>query len=235
MKVGVIQSNYIPWRGYFDFIDSVDLFVFHDDLQYTKNDWRNRNRIKTPNGPAWLTVPVKTEGRLSKKLLINQIEIRNDLGWQEKHLKSIRMSYARAPFFEEVMALAEPIIAKPWRLLVDLDLALVEAFAGYLGISRKIIRSSETGTSELARSDRLLALCLQVGANRYLSGDAAKDYLETARFADKGIAVEWHGYRHPEYSQLWGEFAPFMSIIDLLFNHGRESLRILSGRQERQP
>jgi hypothetical protein len=222
----VLQPGYLPWLGFFDQLRRSDVFVYYDDVQFDKEGWRNRNRIKSQTGPMWLTVPILHAGRHGQKIV--DVEIDNRQKWAKKHVASIAQSYARAKYRERYLPELEALLAKPFDLLVELDIAVATLLAGWLGIERRIERSSKLGI-EGGQSDRLLSLCRHLGADRYLSGDSAKDYLDVRLFAESGITVEWQSYRHPTYPQLHGEFVPFLSTIDLLLNMGPESLAVLEG------
>jgi hypothetical protein len=224
MRVVILQPSYLPWLGYFDQLYKSDVFVLYDDVQYDKHGWRNRNRIKTPAGPQWLTVPVLTHGR--GRPANRDIVIDSRQPWGRKHLEALRANYAKAPAFTEVLTMLEPVLGRSWERLVDVNVALLKALCGMLGLERDIRFSSQLGIAG-DRTERLIGICRALGANRYLSGDAAKDYLDESRFVEHGIALEYHGYRHPTYPQLHGPFVPYLSVVDLLMNHGQASLKIL--------
>jgi hypothetical protein len=224
MRLAVLQPSYLPWLGYFDQIDRVDVFVFYDDVQYDKNGWRNRNRIKGPNGPVWLTVPAKHSGRGLQPIC--EVEIDQQPGWQTKHLRSISQFYAKAPYRQAYMPELEDLLGRNWVKLVDLDIALVGTIMRWLGLHAEVVRASTLGI-EGERNDRLIRICRHFGANHYLSGNAAKVYVDLDAFAATGIRVEWQDYAHPTYPQLHGEFVSHLSVLDLLMNAGPESLAIL--------
>jgi hypothetical protein len=223
--VVVLQPGYLPWLGFFDQMRRCDIFVYYDDVQFDKNGWRNRNRIKTAQGPLWLTVPVRQAGRAGQR--IDEVEIECDHPWGAKHLRAIAQSYAKAPFLPLYYPELEALLQRDWRLLVDLDLATVELMRRWLGLERRTVRASTLGIDG-GRSERLLNICRHLGATRYLSGNAAKDYLDVGLFADAGIGVIWQDYRHPAYPQLHNAFVPFMSALDLLLNVGPASLALLA-------
>lgn len=221
----VLQPGYLPWLGFFDQLERADTFVFYDDVAFDKNGWRNRNRIKTAGGPLWLTVPVVTAGRASQPIL--EVVIDNGRPWARKHVRSIREAYARAPHAGRYLDPLAALLERPWERLVDLDLALIDAMAGWLGLSgKRLLRSSALGVTG-ERSERLLNLCRHVGADTYLSGSAARDYLDVGLFEAAGIRVTWQDYRHPEYPQLHGPFIPYLSALDLILNLGPDSLDIV--------
>ena len=219
-RVAILQSNYIPWKGYFDLIASVDEFVIYDDMQFTRRDWRNRNQIKTPQGPIWLTVPVKVKGKYDQTIRETEID---GADWAAKHWKSLVGNYARAPFFKEVAALIEPLYRQDYPLLTVLNRTFLDAVCAYLGIHTSIRDSSEFTLAD-GKSERLADLCQQLGADEYVSGPAAKDYLDESVFQRLGMTVSWFDYSgYPEYPQLWGDFTHYVSVLDLMFNCGREA------------
>lgn len=221
-----LQPGYLPWLGYFDLLHRADVFVHYDDVQFDKHGWRNRNRVKGPKGAVWLTVPVLHGGRFGQAVLDVEIDERQD--WRRKHLSTIAQFYARAPLVESVLPRLRDILERPWPRLVELDLAIIDWLAAELGIATPRHRASGLGIGG-DRNERLLNLCRHFGATRYLSGDAARAYLDAERFAAAGIEVVWHDYRHPTYPQLHGEFAPYLSALDLLLNMGKRSLGVLDG------
>jgi len=226
-RVVVLQPSYLPWLGYFDQLYKSNVFVLYDDVQYDKHGWRNRNRIKTAKGPLWLTVPVLTHGQGLPTNRDARIDTRQS--WARKHLHALRVNYAKAPAFGVVFDALEPVLRRPWTHLVDVNRAVLETLCRLLGLERPILLSSELDILG-QKTERLIAICRALGADRYLTGDAASDYLDETQFAANGISVEYHHYRHPVYAQLHGEFVPYLSVVDLLMNHGRESLRLLVDR-----
>ena len=218
--VVVLQPGYLPWLGFFDQLRRADVFVYYDDVQYDKHGWRNRNRIKTQNGPLWLTVPVRHSGGTFLRILDVEIDARTP--WARKHVSSIRQAYARAPFLSTYLPVLEELLQRKWERLVDLDIECAGLMAEWFGLRRRIERSSALGVAG-DRSERLVHLCRRFGATRYLSGDAARDYLDVPLFERNGIRVEWEEYVHPTYPQLHGEFIPYLSALDLLLNCGDEA------------
>jgi hypothetical protein len=225
-SIAVVQSNYLPWIGYFDLIASVDEFVLYDDMQFTKRDWRNRNKIKTPDGEIWLTVPVDTKGKYFQK--INQTKIQGTK-WQAEHWKSFQANYKRAPFFSEITELIfEVYNSRTWWRLSDLNRTLIEIFLEYLEIDTAV---SDSSKYELVgnRSEKLAHLCKQANATTYVSGPSARDYLLESHFAERQIEVKWFEYVcFPEYPQQWGTFKSNLSIIDVLMNNGKATKGLLS-------
>lgn len=221
----VLQPGYLPWLGFFDQMRRADLFVYYDDVQYDKNGWRNRNRVKSPQGePHWLTVPVRVH---SLGQLINETEIDNRQAWARKHAGTLRQFYARAPHAGRYLPELEELLARRWERLLELDEAVVALMCRWMGLERRTLRSSELGAGG-ERSERLLRMCQQLGARRYLSGSAARSYLDVSLFERAGVEVEWQDYRHPTYPQQHGEFVPFLSALDLLLNCGAESLAVIA-------
>lgn len=220
MKVGIIQSNYIPWRGYFDFIDDVDLFIIYDDVQYTKNDWRNRNKIKTANGLIWLTVPVLFN--FNKNTLIEDVKIDHKKDWVKKHIESVRFSYSKTPYFKAYADEFFNILNKKFDTISGLNVNIINWIMRELDIKTNIKMSSEysaVGT----RTDRLIDILKKAGATSYLSGPSAKSYLEVEKFREAGLELEYKVYDYPDYPQLYGKFEPQVSVLDLLFNCGAEA------------
>lgn len=222
----VLQPSYLPWLGYFDQLHKADVFVWYDDVQFDKHSWRNRNRIKGPKGALWLSVPVLHSGRATQSIC--DVEIDNRIPWLRKHISSVAQLYARAPFVEALLPPLAELLGRPWEKLVELNIATANWLAAELKINTPRFRSSELGIGG-DRNDRLLNLCRHFGATRYLSGDAARDYLNVSGFAAAGIEVVWHNYQHPEYPQLHGEFLPCLSVLDLMLNTGPDARNILTG------
>jgi WbqC-like protein family len=227
--IAILQPGYLPWLGFFEQMCRADVFVYYDDVQYDKHGWRNRNRIKTPQGPLWLTVPARHRGLGFPRIL--DVEIDNRRPWARKHVASIRYAYARAPYVEQYMRPIDDVLSRGWKRLVDLDVTLAGVMAAMFGIAPRVVRSSELGIHG-ERSDRLLRICQHFAAATYLSGDAARDYLDVALFERHRIAVEWQQFTHPVYPQQHGEFIPYLSALDLLLNCGPESRRVLDRRRE---
>ncbi|MBI3926747.1 MAG: WbqC family protein [Armatimonadetes bacterium] len=225
MKLVVLQPSYLPWLGYLDQYHWADAFVLYDDVQYDKNGWRNRNRILTAQGVQWLTVPVRLKGQDFPP--IRQVPINNQDRWPKKHVETLRQAYSRSRYFEMVFPPIERVLARPWELLVDLDVAMLKALVELLGMPWKGVLASELEVPG-RQTDRLVGICRQLGATEYLTGDAARDYLDEQAFSEAGVRVHWHGYEHPCYRQRNEEFVPYLSVVDLLFHHGPESLEILA-------
>lgn len=216
-RVAVIQSNYIPWKGYFDIIHDVDLFIFYDDVQYTKNDWRNRNLIKTAQGVTWLTIPV---GAHNEKLICDIKLLDNR--WSKKHWETIRQCYARADHFRDYREFFEHVyLERKWTSLSELNQFLIKTISSnFLGVRTEFKDSREYSLGS-GRLERLIELLKKAGATSYISGPAAKGYIDESRFAETGIELVYKDYSgYPEYPQLFPPFVHQVSILDLLFNCG---------------
>lgn len=236
MKAVIVQSSFMPWMGFFHLIEISDVFVFYDDVQYTIRDWRNRNRIRTQKQWIWLSVPVKLE-RPHFEYRICEVPISYDHKWVKKHLNSIINSYQRSAYFDEFFPIIQGIDNKRPDYLSTLNYEIILAICDYLGINKpQFIFSQDMDIpKEHAKTDRLLAVLERIGGVKtFISGPKAKSYLETNKFTEKGINVVWHDYQQPYYEQnLWGSniFISNMSIIDLIFNHGKESMQILTRKK----
>jgi hypothetical protein len=218
-RISIIQSAYIPWKGFFDLINRCDEHVIFDSVQFSKGHWHNRNRIKTPRGSAWITIPVVSAGRLQQR--IQDVTIAKP--WAEQHWHAIEKNYYSAPFFPTLSG-----IVRQWYELANLQSRLtaineifLRGLVDLLRIDTKITHD-EVYAPEGTRQDRVLDICLKAGATTYLSGPSARAYLDEEKFERAGVVVEWMGYSgYPEYRQLWGSsFDHQVSILDLLFNTG---------------
>lgn len=227
-RVAILQPSYIPWLGYFDQINRVDTFIFYDDVLYTKNDWRNRNKIKTPGGVSWLTIPVNIKNRLKDYLLIKDVTI-IDSNILKNHLKTIEYNYKKSPFFKDFYSTIAPIFNSEYPLLADLNIDIIKMICEYIGLKgTNLLRSSDLDILGTNPTDRLINLCKKFKATNYLSSDNSKNYLNENMFIENDIILEYQKYKHPSYRQLWGNFTPYLSIVDLVFNKGPNSLKILS-------
>lgn len=227
-----MQSNYIPWKGYFDLIACADQFVIYDIVQFTKNDWRNRNLIKTQAGPRWLTIPVIHAGRFGQR--IDEVEIAND-AWRGKHWRAIEQAYGRSPFFGDYRERLEQLyLGSTERHLSTVNRTFIEALMTMLAIDTPVASAADLELPE-DRVDRLIEICRLYGADEYLSGPAARAYLENERFEAAGIAVQFMDYSgYPEYPQLHPPFEHKVSAVDLLLNAGPDSRsHMLVGAGER--
>ncbi|KTD51955.1 WbqC-like protein family protein [Legionella quinlivanii] len=217
-KIAILQSNYIPWKGYFDLISSVDEFILYDDMQYTRRDWRNRNRIKTANGILWLSIPVQVKGKYFQSIRDTKVSTSD---WNKKHWQTIVHSYSKAPYFADYKEFFENLyLSTTEEYLSEINTKFIIAINKLLNIKTPIRSSSEFDLAE-GKSERLLELCKKLNATTYLSGPAARDYLDQALFANEKIDIEWMDYSgYSEYKQLFPPFDHAVSIIDLLFNCG---------------
>jgi len=221
--IGILQPGYLPWLGFFEQVYRSDIFVIYDDVQYDKHGWRNRNRIKNANGFQWLTVPV----RASAKPLVKDTQIANEHHWQKKHIAALQMAYSRAPYFEHYFSKMSHILSQEWVYLIDLDVALMEYLMSELGLKRELVFASDLNVAG-EQTERLVKMCQALDATRFYEGAAGKNYIDNHLFEAANITLEYQEYEHPTYNQLFGEFVPYLSVVDLLFNHGQESLAILT-------
>lgn len=222
MRVGVIQSSYVPWRGYFDFIRSVDVFVLYDDVQYSSGSWRNRNQVKTADGMKWLSVPVKKKLGLA----IDQTPIEHAHPWLEQNRGLLTASLRRSPHFSDAMSLWESGVSEPCTTISELNIRLIEGICEYLGIGTSLELSRRYNLTGV-KTERLIQLLTQMGATTYVSGPSAKEYLEHDRFRECGIRLEYKSYDYRPYPQLFGPFQGAVSVLDLIANVGREAPRYL--------
>jgi hypothetical protein len=229
MKIGILQPGYLPWLGFFEQLYRSDLFVMYDDVQYDKQSWRNRNRIKTAHGTQWLTVPILF--KFQNASLVKEVQIDNKQQWKKKHLRAIRLSYSKTPFYKSYIDIFEEAYSREWEYLVDIDLYFIKELADCLGLGdRKIVRSSTLHIGG-NRLERLVNICKRFQADTFYEGAAGRNYIDEGYFEKQGITVEYQDYHHPVYKQLYGDFVPYLSVIDLLFNHGDGSLAILTGEE----
>jgi hypothetical protein len=231
VRIAIIQSCYIPWRGFFDLIGRCEQYVILDHVQYAKRHWHNRNRIKTAAGPQWLTIPVITRGR--REQTIDAVEVGQR--WAEQHWRAIEVAYRRAPYFD----LMAPRVrgwyerAAKQALLTEINEMFLREIAALLGLATRFVRDTAY-PAQGTKTERLLAIIRAAGANTYLSGPSAKVYLDGPLLAGAGIAVEWMSYDgYPDYAQLHGPFAPSVSVLDLVFNAGPDAPRYLTASRQR--
>lgn len=220
--LSIRQPGYLPYMGFFKKIESSDIFVFLDDVQYVRGEWENRNKIRTSDGLMWLTVPILN--KFGEKL--NKVKIDNSKNWSKKHLTSIKINYNKSKYFDKYFSEIESILEKKWIKLIDLNLCLIDYFLKELKIHTKCIRSSDLHV-ESTKSLRLLDICKKLGATTYLSGTLGVDYLDEKIFRDHGLSVIFENFKHPTYRQIYDEFIPNVSIIDLLFNEGDNARKII--------
>ncbi|MFZ5970312.1 MAG: WbqC family protein [Bacteroidota bacterium] len=229
MTVTIMQPAYLPWLGYFERVLLSDLFVVLDDVQMdasSKTNFVNRNKIRTSGEPAWLTVPIRKKG-LHQNLFINRIEIDRDSKWQVKHWNSLKMNYSRSAYFVQHASYFEAAYKKEWSLLVDLIHNTNHHLFEVLGIATKrVLHSSDPADGK--KDDLILNICKKYKATRYISGPFGRTYLDLEKFRRAGIDVFFHYYKHPRYRQRYPGFESYLSVVDLLFNEGPESLKILN-------
>ena len=219
MRVAAIQSSFIPWRGYFDFIASVDAFVFLDDVQYTVRDWRNRNQIKTPKGVEWVTVPVVHGGR---DLLVSEAKIDYSQGWIKKLLGAWSANYGRSECFNPTLALLAELEALRYEKLSSLNTELTRRICACLSITTPLLHSSDLSLVG-AKTDRLIDLLKKLHATTYLSGPSADAYLDKDAFRKNGIRLEYKSYDYDPYTKLWGPFEGAVTVLDLIANCGSDA------------
>ena len=225
--VAIHQPNYIPWLGYFYKMAKCDYFVYLDTVQYPRGQsFAARNRIKTPNGATYLTIPVRLPHGHKGKVLYSEIECA-DMKWKDKHLKTIELNYKRAPYFTEIYRLLVTSLEKSERF-VDINIGLIEAFANYLNIKSERIKLSEILSQFGQKTQLIIDICKRLKANIYLSGDGGgREYNDPELLNAHNIQLKYTNFKHPVYPQLWSDFVINMSIIDLLFNYGPASNEIL--------
>lgn len=227
MIISVHQPQYLPWLGYFHKIYNSDAFVFLDNVQYKAREYQNRNRIRTADGWIWLTVPVlKAEHSYPN---ISSVRIDNSRDWRKQHWKSLASNYGRAPFFKRYSNFFEDLYRRDWDMLVDLNIYIVKETMRLLEIEKPIYLESQLNI-KTKNTSRIIDICKALSADAYLSGIGGKSYLEEELFRTNKIKLIYQDFTHPVYEQRYKPFIPFLSIIDLLFNHGEASLRILLGK-----
>lgn len=226
-KIAIVQSNYIPWKGYFDIIAQADEFILYDDVQYTRSDWRNRNLIKTPTGLKWLTIPVKLKGRFGQRICDTEV---SDSKWRRSHWSSLEQHYARAPFFRQYRAQFESLYLKEHQtMLSEINRAFIALICEILGIRTRITWSMQYSIGA-DRLERLVELCKALGGTEYLSGPRAQEYMDPRVFERSGIAMTYMDHSgYPPYPQQYGEFQHGVTVLDLLFNTGSDARRYMKG------
>ena len=226
-KVAILQSNYIPWRGYFDLIHDVDLFIFYDDVQYTHSDWRNRNKLLTRNGPRWLSIPAGH----NLKSLICEVEIL-DQSWKRQHRSIIEQNYRKAPFLKQSQSLLDFLYENSITNLSDYNQRAIRHISALLGIDTQFTDSRLLAV-EGGKTERLIGILKKVGATTYISGPSARDYIDESLFDEAGIKLEYKEYpAYPSYPQCFAPFSPFVTVLDLLLNVGTEAPRYIWGWQQ---
>lgn len=221
-KIAILQSNYIPWKGYFDIINRVDNFILYDDMQYTRRDWRNRNKIKTSSGLIWLTIPVEVKGKFEQKICDTVV---SDNKWVDEHFKTITHNYSKARFFTQNKDWLENIynLVRKESHLSKVNYIFIKEISNYLGIKTQLSWSMDY-SAKGTKTDRLISICKEAKATHYLSGPSAKNYIEEEKFKEASIQLEWMDYAHyPEYQQLFPPFEHGVSVLDLIFNVGSDA------------
>lgn len=223
----IVQPSYIPWRGYFHLIQRADVFVFYDDVQYDKHGWRNRNRIKGPNGAQWLTIPVLTKSAVADARPINDVGINWNTNWNRKHWTTLSQVYGRSAYFDRLAPRLKPFYERHDELLCELTIDLTIALADELSITgTRFVRSSSLGIGG-TRTQRLVSILQALGADHYVSGPTASAYLEEDRFRDAAIHLEYMNYDYPEYDQHHPPFDPHVSVLDLMFTVGPDARKYI--------
>lgn len=225
MIVTIHQPQYMPWLGYFDKMDRADVFVFLDTVQFKKNEFQNRNKIKGPEGGQWLTVPV--HHNYGQK--IRDVTINNTVKWRKKHIMGLISCYKKAPFFDRYIGKFEALLSRPWEELSGLNIECVKLTASILGIEVKFITASDFGHITDDRDLRLIEIVKKVGGDIYLAGSGGKGYMDLEIYERVGVGVEFQEFSHPEYPQLFGKFLSNLSVIDIIFNTGERSIEYLRG------
>lgn len=228
MVIAIHQPQYLPWLGYFDKIDRADIFVFLDDVQFKKNEWQNRNKIKTACGWQWITVPVIHDFGQA----ISEVRINNRVNWRRQHLKSLTLNYKKARYFDKYISFFENVYSQEWLSLSELNIYIIENLLKILGIETKLERSSKLKLPGKA-TERLVEISRKLGAGTYLSGAGGRLYLEIEKFKSETIGIIFQDFLHPRYDQLYcqrQDFLENLSIVDLLFNQGEKSRDILKNR-----
>jgi hypothetical protein len=227
MIVSVHQPQYLPWLGFFDKIDRADVFVLLDTVQFKKNEWQNRNKIKTAQGWQWLTVPVMYK----YPQLINEVAINNGVNWVHKQRQAVLSNYKKAAHYDFLEEFFEDLFSLPWKSISELNIDVVKKLAKILGISTPIHIASDLVEFPNDPDERLIAITRHFGADTYLAGAGGRGYMDLGKYEKNGIKVIFQDFIHPVYNQLFGEFEPFMSVVDLIFNHGGKSLGIIRGNK----
>lgn len=228
-KVAILQSNYIPWKGYFDIINSVDTFIIYDEVQYTKNDWRNRNQIMTKQGPIWLTIPVKQE-TLHQKICETKISLEN---WNKKHWNSIVASYGKANNFKNLKEQFEELYLKNnLQYISEINLAFIKKINEIFQIETEIIDSRDLNLLG-DKNEKLIDAIKKVKGDIYLSGPAAKEYLDKEMFSRENILVQWKSYsEYPTYETIHNNFSHNISILDVIFNNDKLSTKLITSSNQ---
>jgi hypothetical protein len=222
--IGIMQPTYLPWLGYFEMISSSDVFVFLDDVQFQKKSWQQRNRIKGVSGPLMLTVPVLTKGKRFQH--ISGVCINNQENWSKKHLRSFEVAYAMSRYYKDIFPVLQEIYSNEWDSLVDLNVSLILSFMQILGITTPTILSSNLNI-DATGNEKIVAICNYLHCDRLYDAAGAIEFIDANIMEHVGIEVIYQKYTHPIYNQINGDFVPYMSVIDILFNEGQASMDII--------
>lgn len=218
-KIAILQPNYIPWKGVFDLINRVDVFVFYDDVQFTAKDWRSRNRIRTAHGDLWLTVPVLCKGRREQRICDAIIDPNSN--WQSKHYKALKANYQRARYFKDYEYLLDEIyLANQWAKVADLNIFATKLISGALGVKTEWHRSRDLGQSGGKNGERAINLCRALGCDYFINGTSARSFMDASLFMESGIELDYMSYSYPEYEQLHQPFVHEVTVLDVIFNCG---------------
>jgi hypothetical protein len=229
MLIAIHQPQYLPWLGYLDKIDKAEVFVILDNVQFKKNEWQNRNRIKTTQGWQWITVP--TLYKFPEK--INEVRINNNTNWNRKHLQALITNYSKSLYFDDYKNFFEDIFSRSWDRLVDINIEVIKFLISALELKTRLVMASDLKLRE-EPTERLIDICKTLGGKKYLAGRDGSKYMNLEKFDEEGIDIIFQDFKHPVYSQLYEGFEPGMSAIDLLFNCGDKSLEILRGNHEKK-
>jgi hypothetical protein len=229
MKCVILQPSYIPWRGYFHQIALADVFVFYDDVQYDARGWRNRNKIKTPSGSRWITIPVHSKGSQIDRIPINQIYIDWTKSWNEEHWSSLKHNYTKAPCFPQFTETLHDFYTRKPEKLIDFTIPLTKLISDLLGFHPTFLLSSQL-QAEGSKTDRLISILKIIGADHYISGPSAREYIDPNQFREAGISLEYMQYNYPDYPQLYPPFDGQVSILDLLFMTGSNARDYIIGK-----
>ncbi len=229
MLIAVHQPQYLPWLGYLDKIDKAEVFVILDNVQFKKNEWQNRNRIKAAQGWQWITVPVLY--KFPEK--INEVRIDNNTNWSRKHLQALVTNYSKSPHFDSYKGFFDDVLNRDWDRLVDINIEIIKYLINSLGLKTRLVIASDLKLRE-EPTERLIDICKTLGGEKYLAGRDGSKYMNLEKFDEEGIEIIFQDFKHPVYNQLYEGFEPCMSAVDLLFNCGDKSLEILRGNHEKE-
>jgi len=230
LKISIIQPLYLPWLGFFEMVAASDAYVAFDHVKFEPSSWQQRNRIKGPNGPFFITVPVRKTRDGFDRICDKEIEYGEP--WVKKHMKSLELSYRKTPYFDRYFPGIRSLMENRFKNIAELNVELIRLLLGFLGIEKQVIRSSGIALGDdkhLDKNGRLIHLMKAVGATSFYEGASGADFIDRSRFVSEGMEVYFQAYDHPTYPQAHGEFVPYMSVVDLLFNCGEGALSIIKG------